>query len=198
MTPIEQAAPDVAAMQARIAELENERDDWIACHAKVFRELQGAKQIVGNQAERIAELERQLDDSKADTYTESQYSSQQVRANVALLTKVDRLERVQGVLVVALEGLLRDVQDLMAGSEGVTGLHLNGDVAPWSELDEGGRFERLSHMSEAVSALSQVHKPAQSVEEWVDTNVSGNPQLVQAMKNIAVQQPEGATSEPRT
>ncbi|WP_297533003.1 hypothetical protein [Thalassolituus sp.] len=30
---------------------------------------------------------------------------------------------------------------LMEHSTGVAGLHLNGDVAPWSELTEGGRFE---------------------------------------------------------
>jgi len=30
---------------------------------------------------------------------------------------------------------------LMGHSTGVAGLHLNGDVAPWSELTEGGRFE---------------------------------------------------------
>ena len=33
------------------------------------------------------------------------------------------------------------VQDLINNSYGVAGLHLNGDVAPWDELLEGGRFE---------------------------------------------------------
>ena len=31
--------------------------------------------------------------------------------------------------------------NLMDNSSGVDGLHLNGDVAPWSELRTGGRFE---------------------------------------------------------
>ena len=31
--------------------------------------------------------------------------------------------------------------DLIDNSTGVEGLHLNGDVAPWSELRTGGRFE---------------------------------------------------------
>ena len=37
-------------------------------------------------------------------------------------------------------GLLA-VEDLINDSYGVTGLHLNGDVAPWTELRTGGRFE---------------------------------------------------------
>ena len=33
------------------------------------------------------------------------------------------------------------VQDLIDNSEGVSGLHLNGDIAEWHTLLEGGRFE---------------------------------------------------------
>lgn len=47
-------------LYAQVDTLRTERDDWIACHAKVFRKLQDTKQIVGNQAERIAELEGAL------------------------------------------------------------------------------------------------------------------------------------------
>jgi len=38
-------------------------------------------------------------------------------------------------------GLLA-VKALIEESHGVVGLHLNGDVAPWSELSTGGRFEQ--------------------------------------------------------
>ena len=34
-----------------------------------------------------------------------------------------------------------DVLVLIDNSYGVSGLHLNGDVAPWGELMSGGRFE---------------------------------------------------------
>jgi hypothetical protein len=37
---------------------------------------------------------------------------------------------------------LKAVYQLMRESHGVTGLHLNGDVAPWDELLQGGRFEQ--------------------------------------------------------
>jgi len=42
------------------------------------------------------------------------------------------------------------VCDLIGESEGVTGLHLNGDIATWGELLRGGAFE------EWLSALSDV------------------------------------------
>ena len=36
---------------------------------------------------------------------------------------------------------LRAVQALMAESYGVSGLHLNGEIAPWISLRTGGHFE---------------------------------------------------------
>lgn len=33
------------------------------------------------------------------------------------------------------------LQTLISESTGVAGLHFNGDIAPWEELMEGGRFE---------------------------------------------------------
>ena len=30
---------------------------------------------------------------------------------------------------------------LMENSDGVSGLHMNGDIAPWCDLRTGGRFE---------------------------------------------------------
>ena len=36
--------------------------------------------------------------------------------------------------------LLRAIDDLIRHSEGVYGLHRNGDNAPWEELIEGGRY----------------------------------------------------------
>lgn len=62
--------------------------------------------------------------------------------------------------------LLRALEDsvscLIGSSEGVYGLHLNGDPAPWSELTEGGAFEDwlLSH-SEARAFLASLKEPQQ-------------------------------------
>jgi len=55
----------------------------------------------------------------------------------------------------ALRDLLSDVDGLMGESTGVYGLHMNGDVSPWSELEEGGRFERLPSMSKARAAIAR-------------------------------------------
>ena len=46
---------------------------------------------------------------------------------------------------------------LMNESYGVSGLHLNGDVAPWSELRTGGRFEEW--LIEFDDALESNHGP---------------------------------------
>lgn len=58
-------------------------------------------------------------------------------------------------LLSALANLLDEVQDLIGESYGVAGLHLNGDVAPWSEIEEGGRFERLCSMYQAIDAIRE-------------------------------------------
>ena len=56
----------------------------------------------------------------------------------------------------ALEGLTGDIQDLIGESSGVAGLHMNGDVAPWGDLEAGGRFERLTHLPAAHAAITKV------------------------------------------
>ena len=49
--------------------------------------------------------------------------------------------------------LVDDIDSLISESEGVAGLHLNGDLADWGELVPGGRFERLSALDD-VRALA--------------------------------------------
>lgn len=46
---------------------------------------------------------------------------------------------------------LRAVQDLIDSSSGVSGLHLNGEIAPWSDLQHGGPFSQwLEAFDEAL------------------------------------------------
>lgn len=66
---------------------------------------------------------------------------------------------VNARLLEALSALLADIEALIGESSGVYGLHLNGDVSPWSELEEGGRFERLSSMSSAREAIAAESAP---------------------------------------
>lgn len=63
-------------------------------------------------------------------------------------------------LVEALRTLIHDISGLISESCGVDGLHLNGDVAPWESLLEGGEFECwLGGLSVAESALSAWEHP---------------------------------------
>lgn len=61
-----------------------------------------------------------------------------VRHRIASTTPKDEAidELVAGII--KLQGA---ITDLINDSEGVYGLHLNGDPAPWVELTLGGRFE---------------------------------------------------------
>lgn len=52
----------------------------------------------------------------------------------------------------AADALAKDLGDLIAESEGVYGLHRNGDPSPWSELLEGGRFEEWLRSLAAFTA----------------------------------------------
>lgn len=48
------------------------------------------------------------------------------------------------------------VRQLIYESQGVTGLHFNGDLAPWDELMPGGEFEHwLSDYSEAIELMNK-------------------------------------------
>ena len=53
----------------------------------------------------------------------------------------ERTMATQQARIEALEKGLQAVAQLIEESSGVSGLHMNGDVAPWSDLQTGGRFE---------------------------------------------------------
>lgn len=63
-----------------------------------------------------------------------------------ILTDSEKLE-------IARKGLAA-VRALMNESQGVAGLHLNGDLAPWAELERGGQFEEwLADFNQAEDVL---------------------------------------------
>lgn len=68
-----------------------------------------------------------------------------------------------GAIENAAQGLIDDIDCLMSESEGVAGLHLNGDLAPWNELEPGGRFERLTHLDLLREVLAT---GAQGATDW--------------------------------
>ena len=59
------------------------------------------------------------------------------------------------------EAGIHAVRDLIADSEGVAGLHLNGDMAPWDELRTGGRFEEwLKPFDDAIAGTPNAENQA--------------------------------------
>lgn len=60
-------------------------------------------------------------------------------------------------LLEKLQRLVEDLDSLIASSDGVAGLHRNGDVAEWCELTSGGQFEKwLSSLDEARDLVDRV------------------------------------------
>lgn len=80
-----------------------------------------------------------------------------------LQEKVIELQTEKEHLMSALHGVMDDIQGLISESYGVSGLHLNGDVAPWDEILPGGRFERLTHMIDADCILTVIENGTQNV-----------------------------------
>ncbi len=55
-----------------------------------------------------------------------------------------------------LRAAVKSVEILISNSQGVSGLHLNDEVAPWLDLLQGGRYEEwLLDYSAAVELLSK-------------------------------------------
>lgn len=77
----------------------------------------------------------------------------------SLRRQVDRLEaelaEAQRTIKRVRNGV-KSVRELIDNSRGVDGLHLNGDVAYWDELEGGGKFEEwLAPFNVAEAALEE-------------------------------------------
>ena len=58
-----------------------------------------------------------------------------------------------GRLTDAAAHVLHDIDELAANSEGVAGLHMNGNVAEWSEIMDGGAFGAWLCSAEVLRAI---------------------------------------------
>ena len=82
--------------------------------------------------------------------------------NRQLRAKVAELEAQAAIGRRAVEMLLALVDELdclIGESGGVYGLHLNGDPSPWSEILQGGRFERLCSLDDARLFVTEQAAP---------------------------------------
>ena len=89
----------------------------------------------------------------------------------APVTAANQPEPVNQQTLAALNGLTEDIQCLIGESAGVYGLHLNGDLSPWGELEAGGRFERLTHLPDAHAAIAAAEE-AQPVWQQAEHNLT--------------------------
>ena len=77
--------------------------------------------------------------------------------HVMRVASEDQLAKAGAVILQA--GIaLQEVQDLIHESHGIYGMHLNGDESPWDEIEQGGRFERLCTLPDALAAIEQYQK----------------------------------------
>lgn len=102
----------------------------------------------------VSDAEAIIAQKDAEILEQCRINSMGAEREAALLGKV---ERQSAALKLAREAL-GEVQDLIGESHGVYGLHLNGDESPWGELEQGGRFERLTSLNEALAAINEVLK----------------------------------------
>lgn len=80
-----------------------------------------------------------LDCGQFEPYNDGEYVLYEDHAT-ALREQAERIKAIEAENELLTAGL-QAVADLIAESDGVAGLHLNGDVATWDELRTGGRFE---------------------------------------------------------
>lgn len=91
--------------------------------------------------------------------------------------------RLNAVMGKAAE-LVSDVRALADESDGVAGLHLNGDIARWGELLPGGRFERLTALDDLEDLLSDQQPPAAEPARQPLTALGR--ELVEALQDLMV------------
>lgn len=103
---------------------------------------------------RLSDAEAIIAQKDAEILEQCRINGMGAEREAALLGKV---AQQSAALKLAREAL-GEVQGLIGESHGVYGLHLNGDESPWSELEQGGRFERLTMLHEALAAINEVLK----------------------------------------
>ena len=125
-------------MSKRIKKLEGDKmDKALDCYS--LRE-------VARLNARIRALEKMLSDERD--------AAAQVMCNEE--SAVAERDELRDRLKAAEDGL-KAVEELIDNSEGVYGLHLNGDVSPWRELREGGEFEEwLNDFDAALAKYEQI------------------------------------------
>ncbi len=135
--------------------------DQVAAGNNVIRQLQASIDEQAGHVVRIVELEAALrvhlavaaEDPVLVTPIERRVIELEAELAADTATAVAIAEQREKLLRVACAGL-NAITQLICESRGVAGLHRNGDLATWTELGTGGRFEEwLLDFDTAVIAL---------------------------------------------
>ena len=60
-------------------------------------------------------------------------------------------------IIILIEGI-KAIRELINESDGVAGLHLNGDIALWSELEQGGQYAEWLYDFNDAEELIRMNK----------------------------------------
>ena len=179
----------IATLQARIDELEAERaarktaqeslEQYKAECTRLQHEVDRLKGEGAQQAKEIEQLKNAIslsEDSRLmDEYLklerDNERQAERIKANEQYeqALKDDFRKQVadlraniaaQSAVIEMAKTAIDEVQSLIEESRGVYGLHLNGDESPWSELEQGGRFERLGALPDAIAAINALPEEA--------------------------------------
>jgi hypothetical protein len=128
-------------LQAKLTEALADAADRLetgdVCAAKYNRAVEVIDDLQTKLAAVLGECDEKSTQLRAANATACEFATKLAAAEV-LLNELERLRQLE----IDLRGLIKD-------SDGVAGLHLNGDLAPWSELVPGGNFGIwLAHFKE--------------------------------------------------
>lgn len=102
---------------------------------------------------RLSDHQKMQTDLDEELFGVRQTRDTHFREMVRALEQVDALKAENERLRKGLNA----VQELIDSSYGVAGLHLNGDIAPWGDLREGGFFESwLVEFDKAIQEANNV------------------------------------------
>ena len=136
-----------------ILDLREERDELKAMNDELKQvRCEGCGYLVTEREHLGCHSEKTL---KALAAAEESFN-QQHRINAELVEQAELLAAQNEALRSALE----EVKSLIGETTGVYGLHLNGDLSPWAEIEQGGRFERLTLLDDALNLPNLATPPA--------------------------------------
>lgn len=78
---------------------------------------------------------------------------------LALLDDLERVKAQRDAYLNLLSDVAYEVESLISESYGIAGLHMNGDIAPWHEIEVGGQYERLTNLPLAIEAARAAKEP---------------------------------------